>query len=267
MISRGPFWPQTFFEHWNPSPTPTLICGQKSRNHISMGCVISPIMSFSHTESKSSRSPSPLPLVSKNCHAQVSSATLKFFHKDQLSLSANDLHHLCVKRLSLLTLHFHFLSYFLLMKPSLCSVSTHSHPLNSSHTCLSVSLIPHSIFLWLLFIMNVSAGFFVCVTVWCISWTIQFSLFIVYHTILLLCFLGKSLPFSILPVHCTCNTKAETRETVTLISFHTIFCFTKKTLIIPAIQQNNLILLIYYLKTWSDISQNNAEWKCISGSS
>lgn len=134
MISRGPFWPQTFFEHWNPSPTPTLICGQKSRNHISMGCVISPIMSFSHTESKSSRSPSPLPLVSKNWHAQVSSATLKFFHKDQLSLSANDLHHLCVKRLSLLTLHFHFLSYFLLMKPSLCSVSTHSHPLNSSHT-------------------------------------------------------------------------------------------------------------------------------------
>lgn len=175
-MSRGPFWPQTFCEHWNPSQTPRLICSQKSRNHISMGCVISPIMSFSHTESKSFQSPSPLPTVSKKWHAQVSSATLKLSHKDQLPLSANDLHHLFLKRLSLLTLHFHFLSCFLLMKPSLCSVSAYSHPLNSSHTPLSAPLIPHSIFLWLLFIMNISADFFVSVTVWCLSWTIQFSL-------------------------------------------------------------------------------------------
>lgn len=38
------------------------------RNHISVGCVISPMMSFSHIENKSSWPPSPLPLVSKNWH-------------------------------------------------------------------------------------------------------------------------------------------------------------------------------------------------------
>lgn len=162
MISRAPFWPQTFCELWNTSQTPPLICRQKSGNHISVGCVISPIMSCSHTESKSSWPPSPLALVSKNWHAQASSASLKFSHKDELPLSGNDLHHLFVKRLSLLTLHFHILSYFYLMKPSLCSVSAHSHSLNSPHTSLSAPLIPHSIFFVTSFHHEYFSRFFVC---------------------------------------------------------------------------------------------------------
>lgn len=153
------------------------------------------------------------------------------------------------KKLSLPTLHFHFLTCLLLMKASLCSVSAHSHPLNSPHTSLSAPLIPHSIFFWDFSSTWIFQQTFLSVIVRHISWTIPFSLVycLPYHSSPI--FLEKSLPFPPLPVHCTCNKKrAEARETVTLISFYTIFHFMSKTLTAPAIQQNNLILLMYYLK-------------------
>lgn len=51
-----------------------------------------------------------------------------------------------MKNLSLPTLHFHFLTHFLLMKSLLCWVLAHACSLNSSHTSLSDPLILPSLF-------------------------------------------------------------------------------------------------------------------------